>query len=58
MMGTWTPPITVERPGALEGSIHDRTLAGYASDSYLNTLGIGLLRGRNFTARESATGAQ
>jgi macrolide transport system ATP-binding/permease protein len=57
MMGTWTPPITVERPGALEGSIHDRTLAGYASDSYLNTLGIGLLRGRNFAARESATGA-
>ncbi|MGC2398800.1 MAG: ABC transporter permease [Acidobacteriaceae bacterium] len=57
MMGTWTPLITVERPGALEGSIHDRTLAGYASDSYLNTLGIGLLRGRNFTARESATGA-
>jgi macrolide transport system ATP-binding/permease protein len=57
MMGTWTPPITVERPGALKGSMHDRTLAGYASDSYLNTLGIGLLRGRNFTARESATGA-
>src|ERR1700733_8729249 len=57
MMGTWTPLITVERPGALEGSIHDRTLAGYASDSYLNTFGIGLLRGRNFTARESATGA-
>jgi macrolide transport system ATP-binding/permease protein len=57
MMGTWTPPITVERQGALEGSIHDRTLAGYASDSYLNTLGIGLLRGRNFAARESATGA-
>jgi predicted permease len=57
MMGTWTPPITVERPGALEGSMHDRTLAGYASDSYLNTLGIGLLRGRTFSARESATGA-
>ena len=57
MMGTWTPPITVERPGALEGSMHDRTLAGYASDSYLSTLGIGLLRGRNFTVRESATGA-
>ena len=57
MMGTWTPPITVERAGALEGSMQDRTLAGYASDTYLNTLGIGLLRGRNFTARESATGA-
>ena len=37
--------------------MHDRTLAGYASDSYLNTLGIGLLRGRTFSARESATGA-
>ena len=57
MMGTWTPPITIERSGALEGSMQDRTLAGYASDTFLNTLGIGLLRGRNFTARESATGA-
>ena len=57
MMGTWTPPITVERSGALEGSMQDRTLAGYASDTFLNTLGIGLLRGRTFTARESATGA-
>jgi putative ABC transport system permease protein len=57
MMGTWTPPITVERTGALQGAMQDRTLAGYASDTYLNTLGIGLLRGRNFTARESATGA-
>ena len=41
----------------LEGSIDARTLAGYASDNYLNTLGIGILRGRNFTAQESATGA-
>jgi hypothetical protein len=30
MMGTWTPPITVERPGALEGTMHDRTLAASA----------------------------
>ena len=57
MMGTWTPPITIERTGALQGAMQDRTLAGYASDTYLNTLGIGLLRGRNFTAREAATGA-
>ena len=57
MMGTWTPPITIERSGALEGSMQDRTLAGYASDTFLNTLGIGLLRGRSFTARESSTGA-
>ncbi len=57
MMGTWTPPITIKRSGATEGSIQDRTLAGYASENFLNTLGIGLLRGRNFTARESAAGA-
>jgi predicted permease len=57
MMGTWTPPIFVKRPGAPEGSIEARTLAGYASDNYLNTLGIALLRGRDFTARESSAGA-
>ena len=57
MMGTWTPPIFVKRPGALEGSLQSRTLAGYASDNFLNTLGIGVLRGRNFTAHESSTGA-
>jgi len=54
MMGTWTPPIIVERSGALQGETRDRTLAGYASENYLNTLGIGLLRGRNFSVRESA----
>jgi macrolide transport system ATP-binding/permease protein len=58
MMGTWTAPITIKRAGALQGSVQGRTLAGYASDSYLNTLGIGLLRGRNFTAQESSTGAR
>jgi macrolide transport system ATP-binding/permease protein len=57
MMGTWTPPIFIKRPGALEGSVQSRTLAGYASDNYLHTLGIGLLRGRNFTSQESAIGA-
>ena len=57
MMGTWTPPIAIESQGAPEGAIHDRTLAGYASDSYLNTFGIGLLRGRGFTPQESAAGA-
>jgi macrolide transport system ATP-binding/permease protein len=57
MMGTWTPPITIKRSGALEGSIQNRTLAGYASDNFLNTLGIGLLRGRNFALQETRTGA-
>jgi len=50
MMGTWTPPLLVE------GSL-GRTLASYASDAYLNTLGIAMLRGRNFTAREVSQGA-
>jgi predicted permease len=57
MMGTWTAPITIKRSGVLEGATQDRTLAGYASDSYLETLGIGLLRGRNFTSQESTSGA-
>ena len=57
MMGTWTPPIFVKNGGALEGSNEARTLASYASDKYLDTLGIALLRGRNFTPRESVTGA-
>lgn len=57
MMGTWTPPIFIKKADALQGSSEARTLAGYASDNYLNTLGIALLRGRNFTPQESATGA-
>ncbi|KAA6459080.1 FtsX-like permease family protein [Acidobacteria bacterium AB60] len=57
MMGTWTPHIFLKHPGALQGIIDARTLAGYASDTYLNTLGIDLLLGRNLTLRESSTGA-
>jgi len=58
MMGTWTPPITIKRSGTVEGTIQDRTLAGYASENFLNTMGIGLLRGRNFTSQETNTGAR
>jgi len=57
MMGTWTPPITVKRSSAAEGLVQGRTLAGYSSDTFLNTMGISLLRGRNFTQHESTTGA-
>ena len=57
MMGTWSPPMTVKKTGAVEGMEHDRALASYASQNYLNTLGIGLVRGRDFTRQESATGA-
>jgi predicted permease len=57
MMGTWTPPIVVKKSDAAEGTVHDRTLASYASETYLSTLKISLLRGRNFTRQEAATGA-
>lgn len=57
MMGTWTPPIRINKPGAAEGVERGRTLASYASQNYLKTLGIPLLRGRDFTRQESVTGA-
>jgi macrolide transport system ATP-binding/permease protein len=57
MMGTWTPPITVRKSGAAEGVVRGRTLASYASQNYLETLGIPLLRGRDFTRQESEVGA-
>jgi macrolide transport system ATP-binding/permease protein len=57
MMGTWTPPMMVRKQGAVEGVARGRTLASYASRDYLNTLGIPLLRGRDFTRQESSAGA-
>jgi predicted permease len=58
MLGTWTPPIIVHHPGAVAGEVQGSILASYASEHYLETLGIPLLRGRNFTPQESATGAR
>jgi hypothetical protein len=58
MLGTWTPLITVPHLGAVAGEVHGRTLASFASEHYLDTLGIPLLRGRNFTSQESAGGAR
>ena len=57
MMGTWTPPIVVNKSGAVEGVERGRILASYASENYLKTLGIPLLRGRDFTRQESDAGA-
>lgn len=57
MMGTWTPPIIVNQSGAVEGAERGRILASYASQNYLKTLGIPLLRGRDFTRQESDAGA-
>ncbi len=50
MTGTWTPPIvTNEQRG--------RTLASYAGEGYMETLGIPILQGRSFTPLEVANNA-
>lgn len=49
--GTWTPPMSVNGP---QGRVTGRTLASYASETYFDTLGMVLLRGRNFTQSEAA----
>jgi macrolide transport system ATP-binding/permease protein len=57
MMGTSTRPIVVKKSNAAEGAEHGRTLTSSASETYLHTLGISLLRGRDFTRQEASTGA-
>jgi putative ABC transport system permease protein len=46
MMGTWTPPM-------IAGGVRGRTLASYASETYFDTLGVALLRGRGFQKQET-----
>ncbi len=58
MTGTWTLPIVIEGPNTSQSQSTGKTLASYASDTYLKTLGIGLLRGRDFTEREAAHSAR
>ena len=48
--GEWYPPAAV-------GHFQGQVTAGFASDTYLAMLGIPVLRGRNFTAKEAASGA-
>jgi predicted permease len=50
MLGTWTPPIVA-------GPESGRTLASYAGEGYLETVGIPLVHGRDFP-RRSWTGAR
>jgi putative ABC transport system permease protein len=45
LLGTWTPPIIVD-------GVYGRTLASYAGDTCLETLGIPLVAGRTFTPQE------
>jgi predicted permease len=45
MLGTWTPPMVVQQ-------IRGRTLASYAGEGYLQTVGIPLVRGRDFSRAE------
>ncbi len=52
--GTWSPPMFVSsQAGRQQGS----TLASSASETYLATLGIRVVRGRNFAPREPAQNA-
>lgn len=57
MMGTWSPVMIMKKAGAVEGTERERPLASYASRNFLQTMGIGLLRGRDFTRQESEMGA-
>src|SRR5439155_14927064 len=51
LFGTSTPAITVN-------GVKDQTLASIASDSYFDTLGIPIVRGRTFTRSETYSGAR
>ncbi len=50
LMGTFSPPMKA-------GNLDLQTLASYASDGYLDTMGIPILRGRSFTRQEADRGA-
>lgn len=58
LLGTWTPPIIIEGHGGSPTKPSNRTLASYASDTYFDTVGISLIRGRGFTDREAASSAR
>jgi macrolide transport system ATP-binding/permease protein len=50
LFGTWTPAIVVD-------AVKDRTLASMASETFFDTLGIDIVRGRGFSKTEASIGA-
>jgi predicted permease len=56
MAGTWTAPVVIDGNTRVARDA-TRTLVNRVSPSYFPTLGIAIERGRNFTPRESETGA-
>ena len=52
-----TAPLTgTYSPWMKTGKLLRQTLASYASDGYLETMGIGILQGREFTRQEADRG--
>ncbi|HEY6307621.1 MAG TPA: ABC transporter permease [Candidatus Angelobacter sp.] len=56
--GTWTTEVAVPDAKAAPGSTPTGTLARHISPSYFDTLGIPIVRGRNFTREEAQFGAE
>lgn len=56
--GTWTTQVAVPNAKAGSGSIPWGTLARHISPAYFDTLGISIVRGRNFTREEAQSGAE
>lgn len=55
--GTWTTEVAALDSKAVPGTAPTGTLARHISPAYFDTLGIPLVRGRNFTRDESQSGA-
>jgi len=57
LTATWTTQVAVLNTRAAPGIAPSETLARHVSPTYFNTLGIPIVRGRNFTREETQSGA-